>query len=132
VKPLIDAIKALLAPLGYPVYYVDAPDRPTMPYVLLWGSSGVPSSEQAIVGPGDLTDLLGITTVAATPEAVLIVRSRVRTVLDDSRPTSAGSLVWLNLADSRPTAVDRDVTDPTTNRHPAYGVDMYRLIAVPA
>jgi hypothetical protein len=132
VKPLIDAIKALLAPLGYPVYYVDAPDHPAMPYVLLWGSSGVPSPEQAIAGPSDLTDSLGVTTVAATPEAVLIVRARIRTVLDGARPTVAGSLVWLNLTDSRPTAVDRDVTDPATNRHPAYGVDMYRLVSVPA
>lgn len=127
----ITAIKALLAPVGA-VYYVDVPDAPALPYVLLWGSSGVPSDDVPISGADDLTDLLGVTAVAGTPDGVLIVRSRVRTLLDGAHPIVAGRLVTLRLFDSRPTQVDREVTIPNTNRHPAYGVDLYRLTSVPA
>lgn len=127
----IAAIKALLAPVGA-VYYVDVPDAPAMPYLLLWGSSGVPSDDVPISGADDLTDVLGVTAVAGTPEGVLIVRDRVRALLDGAHPTVAGRVVTLQLFDSRATQVDREVTIPTTSRHPSYGVDLYRLTSVPA
>lgn len=123
----IAAIEALLAPLGYQTYYVDVPTKPAPVYVLLWGSSGVPSSEQAICGPDDLTDLLGVTVVAGTAYGVLTVRSQVRAVLDGAMPAVAGRVVWLRLFDSQNTQVDRDVTP-----HVPYGVDLYQLKSVPA
>lgn len=128
----IAAVKALLAPLGYAVYYVDVPEAPTLPYVLLWGTGGTPGPERPLSGPTDLTDRLGVTCVAGTPEGVLIVAARVRGVLDGAEPTVTGRRAWLHLWDSRAVQVDRDVTFPGTNRHPAYGVDLYRLTSAPA
>lgn len=126
-KPTIDAIRALLAGLGYQVYYVDVPTAPTLPYVLLWSSSGLRPVEVPVAGSSDLTDTIGATAVAANADAVLIVQARVRGVLDGSHPAVTGRATWLNLSDSQPVAVDRDVTP-----HVAYGVDMYRLITTPA
>lgn len=127
----IAAIEALLAPLGYETYYVDVPETPTLPYVLLWGSSGTPTAERPIGFPDldddDLTDLLGVTCVAGTAYGVLTVRSLVRGVLNDSRPDVVGRFVELHLFDSRDTQVDRDVTP-----HVPFGVDMYRLVSNPA
>lgn len=127
----IAAIEALLAPLGYETYYVDVPDVPTLPYLLLWGSSGTPTTERPVGFPeledDDLTDLLGVTCVAGTAYGVLTLRAAVRAVLNDSRPTVQGRFVELHLFDSRDTQVDRDV-----NPHVPYGVDVYRLTSVPA
>lgn len=129
-KEHIDAIRALLAGV-VTTYYVSVPNTPTYPYVLLWSTSGVPGFEQSVEGPGDLTDNIGATAVAATPDGVLVVRDRVRVLLDGSHPAVAGRLTWLNLYDSLPTTLDTDVTLTGTG-HPAYGVDMYRLISTPA
>lgn len=127
----VEAVRALLAPLGCETYYVDVPDRPTLPYVLLWGSNGTPTDERPIGFPApaddDLADLLGVTCVAGTAYGVLTLRGDVRAVLDDSRPPVAGRSVELHLFDSQRTQVDRDVTP-----HVPYGVDVYRLTSVPA
>lgn len=123
----VAAVEALLAPLGYATYYVDVPAKPAAAYVLLWGSSGTPSDETTLGRPDDLTDLLGVTCVAATAYGVLTVRSKVRSVLDCAQPNVPGRFVELHLFDSRDTQVDRDVTP-----HVAYGVDLYRLTSVPA
>lgn len=128
----IAAVEALLTPLGWATYYVDVPETPATAYILLWGSSGLPSSEQPLRGPVDLTDGLGVTCVAATPYGVLSMRTAVRGVLDEAHPVVAGRVVTLSLWDSRDTQVDRDVTLPDTGRHPAFGVDVYRLMSVPA
>ena len=121
------AIRALLTAASLTSYHIDVPDVPTLPYVLVWSSSGMPGPEQSVAGAGDLTDLVGVTAVASSADNVLIVRDRVRAVLDGARPTVTGRVVWLNLAASGTTAIDRDVTP-----HVAYGVDQYRLISVPA
>lgn len=123
----IAAVEALLAPLGRKVYYVDADENPVPPYVLLWSSSGVAPAEVSVAGSPDLTDQLGVTCVAGTPYGVLTLRQQVRDALDGAAPVVPGRVVRLDLTDSRPTAVDRDV-DP----HVPYGVDLYLLVSVPA
>jgi hypothetical protein len=127
----IAAIEALLAPLGYETYYVDVPETPTIPYVLLWSSNGTTTEERPIGYPApaddDLTDLLGVTCVAGTAYGVLTLRAAVRGVLNDSRPAVPGRYAELHLFDSQNTQVDRDVTP-----HVPYGVDLYRLTSVPA
>lgn len=132
----VAALKALLAPLGYPVHFTEAPAAPTMPYVLLWTSGGSPSLEASIVGETSTHDSsLGVTVVAGTPDGVLIVQERVRatlTPLGVGTLTVPGRLAWLRLMDSRPVAVDPAVTITATGKHPAYGVDMYRLVSTPA
>jgi hypothetical protein len=128
VKPYIDAIKAMLAGLGYAVYFVDVPTAPALPYVLLWSpATGLPLAETSVAPVGDFTTPIGVTTVAANPDAVLIATSRVNGALDGAQPAVAGRVVWLNLTDAQPVAPDRDVTP-----HVAYGVGMYRLISTPA
>jgi hypothetical protein len=127
----IAAIEATLAPLGYQTYYVDVPETPPLPYVLLWSTSGTRTEERPVGFPApiddDLTDLIGATCVAATAYGVLTLRAAVRCVLDDSRPTVPGRYVELHLFDSQRTQTDREVTP-----HVPYGVDLYRLTSVPA
>jgi hypothetical protein len=128
----IDAVRALLLGLGHEVYFVDVPDKPTYPYFLVWSSTG------RMLGPAlcgtqtDLDDFVGITAVGETPEAAMVVLERARAVLEDAAPPVAGRSMHLRLFDSRPIAVDRDVTIPPANRHPSTGVDLYRLTSVPA
>lgn len=128
----INAVRALLASTGYEVYYVDVPEVPTLPYVLLWSSSGRMTAE-ALCGARDaLDEQLGVTTVAGTPDGVLIAQQAVRARLDGSQPMVSSRRAWLDLVDSQQVQVDRQTTIPDTNRHPAYGVDLYRYRSVPA
>jgi hypothetical protein len=132
----VEALKVALATL-YPVHLIDASGVTSFPYLLLWGSFATPGGEVGLHdAQTDIVDLFGVTSVAATPEGVLTVRQRVRGVLTPGgrpgRLNVAGHAVWVRLEDSRPIDVDRDVTIPTTGRHPAFGVDMYRLTSTPA
>lgn len=132
-KAHIDGIKALLAPYGHPVHFVDVPEVPTYPYVLLWSGLGRLTSDEFDGEQDDLNDLLGVTTVAANPDATLIAGARVRSYLLGKQPVVEGRYVQpLHLHDSQTVAVDRDVTIPNANRHPSFVVDLYRLISEPA
>ena len=131
-KAHIDAVKLLLAGLGCPLYYVDAAGATTYPYVLIWSSAGQPGIESAVAADADLSDLLGVTWVDTTPTNALTLAAAGRALLAATRPTVTGWAVWLSLESSEPAAVDRDLTLPDTNRHPAYVVDRYRLISTAA
>lgn len=127
-RHIIDALLAALrTSTPYEAYYVTTPEKPPAAYLLLWSSSGVPGPEQAVTGPGDLTDRIGVTHVATTPLGVLKVRQDVRAVLDGWSTTVAGDKTWLTLAASQRTDVDRDVHPPRP-----FGVDLYDLGSVPA
>ena len=131
----VAAIKAALTAAGVTNYYVDAPSSRTYPYALVWSSAGRPDIEPALVESSAFSDDLGVTVVAASPEGVLSVGERVRAALapfDGGSGVVAGRITYLHHYDSRPVQVDRDVTITATNRHPAYGVDMYRLVSTPA
>jgi hypothetical protein len=133
----IAAIRALLVPLGWATYYVDVPDTPALPYVLLWSSAGLPGVEQSVDGARtDIDTTVGLTAVAGTPDGVLIVQKATRGILAPGglpkSLTVTGRVAVLSLFDSRPIAVDPAVTVPTTNRPVSYGVDVYRLMSVPA
>lgn len=128
----IDAIRALLAPAGYPVHFIEVPGAPTYPYVLLWTSSGRMEPEALCDEIEDLNDVLGATAVGVTAEAVLTVQRKIRPLLGDSSPSVPGRSVSLRYFDSQPVQVDRDATLPTPNLHPKFGVDLYRLRSVPA
>lgn len=129
----LDAILDALEALGWPVFFVDAPERPTdLPYLVLVTSSG------RLLGPAlcaeltDLDDLVRVMAVHHNPEAVVLAQEQVRAVLHNTHPAVEGRAVTVRLYGSEPVGVDRDMTIPTTNRHPAYGVDIYRLTSVPA
>lgn len=129
----VAGVKTLLSPYNHPVYFGDVPGAPTYPYVLLWGSGGLMRADEVDGAQDDLNDILGVTTVAANPDACLIANDRVRSYLLGKTPTATGRHVQpLRLHDSRPIDLDRDVTLPATNTHPAFAVDLYRLISEPA
>lgn len=135
-KAHVAALKVALTTL-YPTYFVDASGATSYPYLLLWTSPGRPGDEVALDdAQTDLDETFGVTHVAATPDGVLTMTQRVRDVLTPGghpgRLTVAGHAVWVRLDDSRPIDVDRDVTIPATGRHPAFGVDLYRLTSTPA
>lgn len=133
----VAAIKAALAPLGYPVHFTAVPPGVSNggPHLLLWTSAGN-LDVLALDGMArEIDTQVGLTHVTGTPEGVLVMTARTRAVL---APLGLGELEvegwrsWLRLVDSRPVQIDRDVPITGTNRFPAYGVDMYRLLATPA
>lgn len=133
----VDALKAMLAPLGYPVHFVEVPAPATYPYVLLWAGVGAPGLEQAVDDVRqDIDTTLGVTGVGSSPESALALLEKVRTVFapggHHATVVVTGYQTTLRLYDSRTVTLDVDVTLSGTSRHPAYGVDLYRLIATPA
>lgn len=122
---------AALAP-SIPCYYVTVPTGATYPYVLLWSTGGDGGPESSITADSDLSDLLGVTVVDTTPLNALRAVAIVRGVLDGLKPTVTGRSVWVSFAFSGQVQPDPDVTLPTTNLHPFFVVDRYRLTSTPA
>ena len=125
------AIETALAAL-YTTYVVDVPDTPVLPYFVLWGPAGTLPEESTVAGQlsTDFDTDVYVTAVAGTAEGVLTMQAAARTALRSL--TVTGHLVALTLTDSRPLMVDRDVILPNTDRHPVYGVDVYRLQSTPS
>lgn len=133
----VQAIRAAIEAEGVPTYFVDVPKTPpTYRYVLVWlPATGVPA-EVPVCGPGsDLEVSAGLTAVGETPEAVLALSGILRRLFGSGEPTSlsvAGRRAWLTLNDARPIDVDRDITIPDLNRHPAFSPHTYRLLSIPS
>jgi hypothetical protein len=125
----ITAIRALAEPL-YPTHYAEVHGDPTYPYVLVWSSPGRLTTATLSDALDILDDTLGVTAVALTGEGVLAVQAAVRAVLHGATLAVPGRFAGLRLAGSQPVAVDHTVT-LTDGRHPAYGVDTYRIHSVP-
>lgn len=130
------AAKSALASLSIPVYVSEAPSDAPLPRIILWTSAGARSLDTGVVPVGDvIDDQLGVTLAAETAEAVLVLAPQARALLT---PTGVGSLtvtgrtVTLEHVEARAVQIDRDVTIPNTNRHPAYGVDLFRLVSIPS
>lgn len=132
----VTAAKAVIVALGLPVYFAEAPASAAFPRVILWTSAGAPAIESDITSSTTvIDDILGVTVAAETAEAVLVHAARVRTALTGNGVgslTVTGRTVTLVLSESRPVLIDRDITIPTTNTHPAYGVDLIRLVSIPS
>lgn len=131
----LDAIKAALAPLGYPVHLIQVSGSTSLPYLLLWSSSGRLAGATLDDVRNDIDDSVGVTAAGVTGESALRVAQRARAVLT---PGGMGGLAvpgrraWLRHYDSRPAFVDRDALIPGTSSYPVTAVDMYRLISTPA
>lgn len=131
----MEAAKARLETLGRQVYLVDVPEgvTPTFPYYLLWSSTGNDVTESLADCDDFLNDQLGVTTAALTPEGVWSATAKARGVLKGHALAVEGHKVEpLKLTDARAIQADRDVTLPNSNRHPYFGVDLYRLVSEPA
>ena len=138
-KAHIDALRArITTATGYATHYVQAPDKPTFPYVLVWGPSWNAGDEPTLCGTNaDLDALVGITAVAGTTDGVLVMQDAIRAALSPAgrmtQLTVAGRSAWLVLAPGygQSVAVDREVT-LIEGGHPAFSVEMYRLRSTPA
>lgn len=132
-RSIVEAIEARVKSTGLPVYLTDVPEgvSPTFPYVIVWFGTGkiVPDD----LGDTDLlADRIGVTNVGVTPESVLSITARTRAVLRGWAPApSAWHVQPLRIFDGQDVQPDRDVTLPDSNRHPYFGVDLYRLVAEP-
>lgn len=134
----VTAIRDAIEARGFTTYLSDVPPGvTTYKYVLVWLPPAATAGEQALAGSeGDLSVVVGITAVGETPEAVLAVSGTgVVGAFGNNDPTEltvSGRRAWMRLIDVQPIQVDRDVTIPGTNRHPYYGVHLYRLTSIPA
>lgn len=131
----LDALKVRLSPLGYVTHLYAAPSI-TSQYLIV-GGRWRPGAEPSLCGTGASIDTdVPITAVAGTPEGVAIMLDRVRALLgpnDDWAPlTLAGRVAQTHFARSEFIGVDRDAVITATDRHPAVGVDSYRLVSEPA
>lgn len=128
-----EAIKTLLAPLGRQVHVIQAPGSPTYPYFMLWGLPGELGSDGLDGEQKVVSDLLRVSSVGKTVESVMELRRLSRPLLIEQRPIVAGRFVHpLRMTSAEEIQPDEDVTMPDTNRHPSFGVDIYRLISEPA
>lgn len=128
----IDAVKSLLAGGGVTAYWVDVAVSPVYPYALLWGPSWGDSAETTLGGcDTDMDRSLMVTCVAANPDVLLTFVDRVKSIMDGSSPLVAGRSTDLRYVRSETTDVDRTVTIPPTNRHPAFAVEAYRYRSTP-
>jgi len=135
VKTHLEALCVVLDPLEYVTHLFAAPEVSSQYLVLGAGSWGT-GVEGVLCGPdGSLDTEVRIKAVAGTPEGVSIMLSRVRDLLSPDRAWSrlsvSGRAVQVRFERSEFVTVDIDVTITNTDRHPAVGVDSYRLVSEP-
>ena len=130
----LTGLKARIETLTYPAFIVWATTPPAQ-YVVL-GAKGWESPESALCTTSSSIDTdIRVRAVTGTPEGVVIMLDRIRNLLSPSlaetKITVAGRDVAIRFVRSEFIDIDQDTTITGTNRHPAFGVDTYRLISEP-
>lgn len=131
----LQAVKALLVPLGRPVHLIDATGESSYPYYLVWPSTGAPGLDGRLDENADLSFLIGVTGVGQTVDSAGIVSRNAKVVLGPSKfvPLAvADRKAWIRWEGLASANVDRDVTMPGTNTHPAFEAHLYRVESTPA
>lgn len=131
----LNAVKALLVPVGNPVHVIDATGTLTYPYFLVWPSTGAPGVDAALDQNADLSFLIGVTAVGTAVDSAGIVARNAKTVLGPSKfvpLTVSGRRAWIRWEGLATANVDRDVTLPNSNTHPAFEAHLYRVESIPA
>lgn len=129
------ALRTALAPLGYTTHLIWAAEV-TSQYLVLTGPAWGNDDELPVCGLSDAfqTDVR-ITAVTGTPEGVGTMLTRVRALLSPARAWTRVPLadrdVWTRFERSEFITVDQDTTITGTGRHPAVGVNTYRLTSEP-
>lgn len=129
------AITTLLGPLGLPIFDTDATGATGYPRIVLWTSTGRMAGATLDDVRGDVEGMVGVKVTAATPAAVRIHAAAVRAALTPTGLrdlTVTGRRARLEHFDSRAVQVDRDVTIPGTNTHPAFADELFWLVSTPA
>jgi hypothetical protein len=130
----LEAVQALLAPVRQ-THLIEAVGTLTYPYFLVWPSTGAPGLDGALDLNADLSFLIGVTSVGENPTSAGRVASSGKQVLGPTKfvPLTVtgrrASIKWEGFATAN---VDRDVTLPNTNRHPAFEAHLYRVESIPA
>jgi hypothetical protein len=131
----LQAVKALLVPLGRPVHLVDATGETAYPYFIVWPSTGAPGVDGALDQNADLSFLIGVTGVGETVDSAGIISRNARAILGPTKPVPlavTGRRAWIRWEGLASANVDRDVTITGTNRHPAFEAHQYRVESIPA
>ena len=112
------------------VYYVDVPEAPVFPYILLSVLDPFQAEDTPVCGvPDSLVDTLYVTMVHSTPGNVAVLREATRSLLNQGNAGQIIAGAWVKLAPLG-TAVQPDLTAPkvpATDRHPFYAVDTYTV-----
>jgi hypothetical protein len=128
VKQTLDAIAALIP---YTVYNWAAETPGAGQYVVLWTPPHSRDEDEALIRGSAFTAPLRVTAVAGTLDGVQIMLDRMRPLLDTHTASVAGRHVLLTWDRSETIDLDRTVTIPTTDRHPAFGVDTFTIHSQP-
>lgn len=135
----LEAIKAVLTPLGYPIYLMSAEgptdiEVPPVPYLVLApaNGTGLIPAELPVCGSSaeHLEFDLRVTAVSYPADAPVKVQDRVRGVLAPglgiSRVPAENRFVTVAyLRTEVASQMDRDMHVTKSNRHPSWGVDSY-------
>lgn len=131
----LEAVRLRLAPLGRQTHLIDAVGTLTYPYLLLWTSTNAPALEQDLARRRDLSFLIGVTAVGLNPRAAGDVARLAKNLLGPERfvPLAVeGRSARIRWDGFQTASVDREVTLPDSNRHPAYEVHLYQVESTPA
>jgi hypothetical protein len=131
----LEAIKTLLAPLGNPVYLIDATGATVYPYYLVWPSTGAPGADGALDENADLSFLIGVTAVGESAVSAGGRAAKGKALLGPTKPVPLivpGRKAWIRWEGLGNADVDRDVNLPNTSRHPAFEAHLYRVESIPA
>lgn len=125
-----EAVLALLASGAHTLYDGQVPDEPSYPYWVLYFD---PGSELAtrLCATSNRADLrFQLISVGLTAEAAQIVADDGRSLVLDRVLSVAGRVCTpIRRESALPIRPDRDVIDPSTNRHPLYSVDTYHFVS---
>ena len=127
-KHIIAEIRALIAEESVTTYFVDVPEKPSFPYVLVWASPGREVTSSLSGDDDHISDIIGLTYVAELPESVLDLAAVVRPLVRRARLDLGGFVAWLRPHDSQPVDMDRSVSLPGGG-NPAFAVDLLRVIS---
>ena len=131
-RALVDSAIARLAAHDVTGYWLEVPDKPTWPYVVLWSTAGKLRRETYAATADHLADRLGVTMASQSALGVLDHATNVRAILDGWTPAAtAWDMAPLSLWDSQQAQPDLAVKLPVTGRHPYYAVDLYDLRGEP-
>lgn len=127
-KTYLDAIAALI-PYTSHLWSAETPGAGQ--YAVLWTPPHSADEDEALIRGTSFTAPLRVTAVAGTLAGVDIMLGVIRGLLDTHTASVAGRHVLLTWERSEAIDLDRTVTDPTTTRHPAFGVDTYTIHSQP-
>lgn len=117
------------------VHVIDVVEKPSFPYVVLWGPPvGLPG-QRALGVTGDIRERVYATCTGDTAASALVVARNVTRILGGEKPNRLpvpGRSAWLRLVEARPVEKDPGLIIPGTNESPKFTVLIFELSSTPA